>query len=164
MLLNITDNILRQLSYIEGEPMLFSSGLFWVLFLIFLPVYAMLKGRRRQMTVFVIAFSLFFYYKSSGLFVIMLLGTSVMDWGMSRLMARTEVRWKRRLCLWNSLLTSLGILAYFKYANFFMWNWQQMVGGNFEPMDIILPVGISFYTFQSVSYIVDVYKGRVKPT
>ena len=164
MLLNITDNILRQLSYIEGEPMLFSSGLFWVLFLIFLPLYAMLKGRRRQMTVFVIAFSLFFYYKSSGLFVIMLLGTSVMDWGMSRLMALTEVRWKRRLCLWTSLLTSLGILAYFKYANFFMWNWQQMVGGNFEPMDIILPVGISFYTFQSVSYIVDVYKGRVKPT
>lgn len=164
MLLSVTENILQQLSYIEGEPMLFSSGLFWVLFLVFLPIYAMLKQRRRQMTVFVIAFSLFFYYKSSGLFVLMLFGTSVMDWCMSRLMAATVVKWKRRLCLSVSLLTSLGILGYFKYANFFMWNWQQMVGGNFEPLDIILPVGISFYTFQSVSYIVDVYKERVKPT
>ena len=162
--LNIFDNILHQLTYIKDEPMIFSSGVFWVLFLIFLPIYAALKNRKRQMMVFVIGFSLFFYYKSSGLFVLMLLGTSVMDWVMSRLMVKTEVRWKRRLCLWASLLTSLGILAYFKYANFFMWNFRQMVGGNFEPMDIILPVGISFYTFQSVSYIIDVYKGRVAPT
>ena len=162
--LNIFDNILHQLTYIKDEPMIFSSGVFWVLFLIFLPIYAALKNRKRQMMVFVIGFSLFFYYKSSGLFVLMLLGTSVMDWVMSRLMVKIEVRWKRRLCLWASLLTSLGILAYFKYANFFMWNFRQMVGGNFEPMDIILPVGISFYTFQSVSYIIDVYKGRVAPT
>lgn len=164
MLLSITNNILQQLTYTPGEPMLFSSGLFWVMFLLFLPIYALLKRGRMQMSLFVIAFSLFFYYKSSGLFVFMLFGTSVMDWCMSQIMVRTAVRWKRRLCLWTSLVTSLGILAYFKYANFFMWNWQQMVGGNFEPMDIILPVGISFYTFQSVSYIVDVYKERVSPT
>ena len=105
--LNIFDNILHQLTYIKDEPMIFSSGVFWVLFLIFLPIYAALKNRKRQMMVFVIGFSLFFYYKSSGLFVLMLLGTSVMDWVMSRLMVKTEVRWKRRLCLWASLLTSL---------------------------------------------------------
>ena len=45
-----------------------------------------------------------------------------------------------------------------------MWNWHQMIGGNFQPLDVILPVGISFYTFQSISYIVDVYKERVAPT
>ena len=61
-------------------------------------------------------------------------------------------------------MNSLGILGYFKYANFFLWNWNAMVEGNFQPLDIILPVGISFYTFQSISYIVDVYKGRVAPT
>ena len=62
------------------------------------------------------------------------------------------------------MVNSLGILGYFKYANFFLWNWNAMVEGNFQPLDIILPVGISFYTFQSISYIVDVYKGRVAPT
>ena len=161
---NIIDNILHQLSYIEGEPMLFSSGLFWALFLVFLPVYAALKRRRWQMTAFVIAFSLFFYYKSSGLFVGLLVATSLADWLLSRLLVRLHRRWARRTCVAASLCLSLGILGYFKYANFFMWNWAQMVGGNFAPMDIILPVGISFYTFQSISYIVDVYKGRVAPT
>lgn len=58
----------------------------------------------------------------------------------------------------------LSILAYFKYANFFLWNWNQMVQGNFQPLDIVLPVGISFYTFQSISYVVDVYKQRIPPT
>ena len=164
VLCSVIENIFDQLAFKEGEPMLFSSGLFWVIFLVFLPVYAALKKRRRQMTVFVIAFSLFFYYKSSGWFVLMLTATSIFDWVLSRLMERTGTRWKRRLCLSLSLMASLGILAYFKYANFFMWNWQQMVGGNFEPLDIILPVGISFYTFQSVSYMIDVYKRRVKAT
>ncbi len=55
-------------------------------------------------------------------------------------------------------------MGYFKYANFFLWNWNQMVEGNFQPLDIILPVGISFYTFQSISYVVDVYKERIAPT
>lgn len=58
----------------------------------------------------------------------------------------------------------LSILAYFKYANFFLWNWSQIVQSNFQPIDVILPVGISFYTFQSISYVVDVYKERIKPT
>lgn len=161
---DIFSNILHQLSYIEGEPMLFSSGLFWALFLIFLPLYAAVKRRRWQMTSFVIAFSLYFYYKSSGFFVCLLLATSIVDWLLSHLLVRLTDRTERRLCVALSLLCSLGILGYFKYANFFMWNWQQMVGGNFAPMDIILPVGISFYTFQSISYIIDVYKGRVAPT
>jgi len=66
--------------------------------------------------------------------------------------------------MWISIIFSLGILAYFKYANFFLWNWNQMVQGNFQPLNIILPVGISFYTFQSISYVVDVYKKRISPT
>ena len=158
------NNIWQQLTYTEGEPMLFSSGLFWALFLVFLPVYAAVKKRRWQMMLFVIAFSMFFYYKSSGVFVCLLAATSLVDWSLSHALSRLKARWQRRVCLTVSLCLSLGVLGYFKYANFFMWNWTQMVGGNFAPMDIILPVGISFYTFQSVSYMVDVYKGRVAPT
>ena len=158
------DNVGRMLAYEADHPMLFSSGLFWVLFLIFLPVYAMLRSRRLQMIVYVVAFSLYFYYKSSAWYFMLLIITSVLDWCLSRIMSDTRKLWKRRLCLWLSIGMSLSILGFFKYANFFLWNWNQMVEGNFQPLDIILPVGISFYTFQSISYIVDVYKGRVSPT
>lgn len=160
---DLIGNIFAQLAYTPGEPLLFSSGLFWALFLVFIPLYAAVKSNRTRMTVFVLAFSLFFYYKSSGLFVVLLIATSLIDWLMSRLMSRTGSQSLRKACVAVSLTCSLGILAYFKYANFFMWNWAQMVGSNFSPLDIILPVGISFYTFQSVSYIVDVYRGRVEP-
>lgn len=164
MLQDILHNIGHFLTYTPGEPMLFSSGTFWVLFLVFLPLYSLLRSRGWQMLLFVVAFSLYFYYKSSGFFVLLLLGTSAVDWGLSRLLVRLRRRGGRRLCVAASLCTSLGILAYFKYANFFLWNINALVGGNFQPLDLILPVGISFYTFQSVSYIVDVYKGRVQPT
>ena len=144
--------------------MLFSSGTFWALFLIFLPVYSLLRSRRLQMTLFVVAFSLYFYYKSSGFFVGLLIATSLVDWCVSRYMVRIQSRSAKRWLLALSLCTSLGILAYFKYANFFLWNINALVNGNFQPLELILPVGISFYTFQSVSYIIDVYKGRVAPT
>ncbi len=160
----IWHNLLSRLQYAEGEPMLFSSGTFWVLFMLFLPLYSLSKRRRAMMVAFVTAFSFFFYYKSSGLFVGLLFVTSLADWLMSRMIVRLHHRWKRRVCVCVSLAFSLGILAYFKYANFFLWNVNAMVGSNFSPLEMILPVGISFYTFQSVSYIIDVYKGRVEPT
>ncbi|MCH5221731.1 MAG: MBOAT family protein [Muribaculaceae bacterium] len=162
---DILTNIAELLSYTPDKPMLFSSGTFWALFLIFMPIYGLLRRNRWQMIAFVVAFSLYFYYKSSGIFVLMLLATSIFDWTLSRIMSRPGMsRRKRKLCVVLSLIGSLGILAYFKYANFFLWNVNALVGSNFQPLDIILPVGISFYTFQSVSYIVDVYKQRVAPT
>lgn len=157
-------NICELLKYEAGTPMIFSSGLFWALFVIFLPVYALLKRRVWQMVIFVSLFSLYFYYKSSGFFFFLLIGTSLIDWMLSKLIVLSGSRRVKRCALWFSIINSLGILGYFKYANFFLWNWNAMVEGNFQPLDIILPVGISFYTFQSISYIVDVYKGRVKPT
>lgn len=158
------ENFGNMFLYDSSAPMLFSSGLFWVLFLLFLPIYALLKRSRIQMTIFVILFSLYFYYKSSGLFFLMLTGTSLVDWTVSRLMAKVTSRNGRKALMWFSIILSLSILGYFKYANFFLWNWNEMVQGNFQPLDIILPVGISFYTFQSISYVVDVYKEKIKPT
>ena len=69
MILNTIDmtHLLSLFSFNRDEPMLFTSGLFWVLFLVFLPLYALIKSRRKKMMVFVIAFSLFFFYKSSGM-------------------------------------------------------------------------------------------------
>lgn len=157
-------NLERLLSYEENAPMIFSSGLFWALFLVFIPIYAVLKQRRWQMITFVVAFSLYFYYKSSGFFFLLLVGSSLLDWSLSHLMMKLVSKTAQKICVTISIVASIGILCYFKYANFFLWNWNAMVSGNFQPLDIILPVGISFYTFQSISYIVDVYKRRVAPT
>ncbi|MCM1065951.1 MAG: MBOAT family protein [Muribaculaceae bacterium] len=162
---DIAHNIASMLAYDPAEPMLFSSGIFWALFLVFMPLYGLLRRNLWQMLIFVVGFSFFFYYKSSGVFVLLLAATSLFDWLLSRYMAAPgRSRRARRLCVAASLTASLGILAYFKYANFFLWNFSAMVGSNFAPLDLVLPVGISFYTFQSISYIVDVYKGRVEPT
>ena len=157
-------NLGHLLTYDENAPMLFSSGLFWILFLLFLPVYILLKGSKAKMVLFVIGFSLYFYYKSSGLFFLMIIGTSLADWLISWMIYKTKERTKRLLWMWLSIAISLSLLGYFKYANFFLWNWNAMVKGNFQPLDIILPVGISFYTFQSISYVVDIYKKKLTPT
>lgn len=161
---DILRNLSEILSFDPKAPMIFTSGLFWVLFLLFLPFYTLLRKRKVMMTVFVILFSLYFYYKSSGWFLFLLVGTSVVDWMLSRQLVKCATEAGKKICVAVSIVLSLSILAYFKYANFFLWNWNQMVEGNFQPLDIILPVGISFYTFQSISYMVDVYRGSVKPT
>lgn len=160
----VLHNIAGMFKYDASAPMLFSSGLFWILFLLFIPVYSLLKKSKAKMVVFVVLFSLYFYYKSSGLFFLMLLATSLIDWLVSKAIARTENKSGRKVLMLFSIILSLSILGYFKYANFFLWNWNQMVEGNFQPLDIILPVGISFYTFQSISYVVDVYKRKISPT
>lgn len=157
-------NIADMLAYDADAPMLFSSGLFWILFLLFIPVYALLKRSKTKMVIFVVAFSLYFYYKSSGFFFLMLIGTSLVDWLVSKAIYSLRRRGAKLCMMWFSITLSLLILGYFKYVNFFLWNWNAMVEGNFQPLDIILPVGISFYTFQSISYVVDVYKGKIAPT
>lgn len=160
----VVNNLLELFKYDAKAPMLFSSGLFWVIFLIFIPLFAIVRRNKWQMVIFVVLFSLYFYYKSSGLFFLMLIATSLIDWVVSRAITSTENKTIRKTLMWVSICISLSILGYFKYANFFLWNWNQMVQGNFQPLDIILPVGISFYTFQSISYIVDVYKKKIEPT
>ena len=157
-------NILEKLAYDPQSPMIFSSGTFWALFLFFMPIYALLKRSRMKMVLYVVAFSLYFYYKSSGIFFLLIIATSIIDYLLSLLLATRQKEWQRKLCVLLSVTVSLGVLGYFKYANFLLGSWAQIVGSNFQPLDIILPVGISFYTFQSISYIVDVYRRRIEPT
>ena len=109
-------NIASLFVYDAEAPLLFSSGVFWILFLIFLPIYSLLKKRKLQMSLFVVAFSLYFYYKSSGLFFLMLMGTSMVDWLVSRWIAATRGRGARLAMMWFSIALSLSILGYFKYS------------------------------------------------
>ncbi|MDO4510595.1 MAG: MBOAT family O-acyltransferase [Bacteroidales bacterium] len=144
-------------------PLVFSSGTFWMMFLVFLPIFACIRHRKRQMMLFVVAFSLFFAFKSCGWIFLLMVATSVIDWHLARRIARAESSGRRKAMLWLSLLCSLGTLVAFKYTNFFLHSWHDIVGGNFQPLDIIAPIGISFYTFRTISYVVDVYKAKMPP-
>ena len=158
------DNVLNLFAYSPGNPMLFSSGLFWVLFLFFMPVYAMLKHNRTKMMIFTTLFSLFFYYKSGSFAFCLLLFTAIVDWIIAQKIQKCKPGPLRKILLWTSIIVSLSILGYFKYANFFIFNWSLLTSTNFQPLDIILPIGISYYTFRSISYVTDVYNNKISAT
>ena len=152
------------LLYHPDCPLMFNSRQFWLFFMLFIPVYGLFAmwRRRTAMLVFVVLVSLFFYYKSSGLYVLLLVARALFDYYIVRIMDDNPNPRCRKALLLLSLISSVGVLAYFKYTNFFALNLSEIVGGNFQPLDIVLPVGISFYSFQSISYVVDVYKRRTK--
>lgn len=157
-------NLWNLLCFDPAKPLVFNSGLFWCLFLIFLPIYGMLKNKRTKMMIFVIAFSLYFFYKSSGGFFLLLVATSIIDWFFALQIKIETTKKMRRFWLWLSIAISVGILGLFKYANFVIWNINELMKSNFQPLDLIMPLGISFYTFKTISYVVDVYKGKIEPT
>lgn len=157
-------NVWNLLCFDPAKPLVFNSGLFWCLFLIFLPIYGMLKNKRTKMMIFVIAFSLYFFYKSSGGFFLLLVATSILDWFFALQIKNETTKKMRRFWLWLSIVISVGILGFFKYTNFVIWNINELMKSNFQPLDLIMPLGISFYTFKTISYVVDVYKGKIEPT
>lgn len=151
------------LTYNPQQPMIFSSGLFLFLFLGFSLVYVLLQKHTSARLLFVSAFSYYFYYKSSGFYFFLLGIVTVSDFLLARRMERTETPWKRKLLVTVSLCINLGLLCYFKYTNFFYEMLAPLWNGSFQPLDIFLPVGISFFTFQSLSYTLDVYRCDLKP-
>ena len=148
------------LLYNPREPLLFSSGAFLFIFLVFMAVYYCLRNKVDARLLFVTLFSYYFFYKSSGFYFLLLVIVTVSDYYIARRVARGK---HPKLWLALSLLVDLGLLAYFKYTNFFAGMVAQMIGGNFQPWDIFLPVGISFYTFKTISYVIDVYRKKVLP-
>ena len=169
------DRLIHLLAYHPQEPLIFSSGLFLFLFLGFSFIYMLLQQRLNARLVFVTLFSYYFYYKSSGLYFWLLALVTVSDFFIARGIQRladisaadatrtNHARHWRKALVALSLLIDLGLLGYFKYTNFFAGMVSQMLEHNFQPWDIFLPVGISFFTFQSMSYTIDVYRGDLKP-
>ena len=150
--------------YQPKSPLLFNSGLFLVFFLVFYAIYIQLLDNKKLRILYVVAFSIFFYYKSSGIYFWILIFSTVVDYYLSLFLAKEENPLKRKLLLVTSLVSNLGMLAYFKYTNFFITNINTVMGSTFSLYDIVLPVGISFYTFQTLSYTIDVYRKELKPT
>lgn len=151
------------LTYDPQQPMIFSSGLFLWLFLGFSLIYLLLQRKTTARLLFVSLFSYYFYYKSSGFYFFLLGIVTVSDFLLARWMYRMETSWKRKLIVCCSLCINLGLLCYFKYTNFFYEMLAPLWHGTYHPLDIFLPVGISFFTFQSLSYTIDVYRKDLKP-
>lgn len=149
--------------YNPEEPLLFNSGFFLFLFTAFLWIYIALSPTHRPKMIFVVLFSLYFYYKSSGQYFVLLLFATVIDFTLAKLIHNTAEKWKKKFYIILTLLVNLGMLGYFKYTNFLFDTYSAFMGAEFAPMDIFLPVGVSFFTFQSLSYTLDVYRGELKP-
>ena len=137
------------------------SEAFWLVLLVFYPIYGLLYRRRSAMMAFVVAFSLLFAYKVGGLIALSVLVKAVVDYWLSVWLSHIRSRSRRRALLVCSVLLSVGVLVWFKCDGGMMQSVASIVGANFRLTDIVVPVGISFYTFRSVSYMVDVYRGVI---
>ncbi len=156
--------LINQFRYQPDEPLLFTSGLFLFLFIGFLLIYIPLSSTHRPKLIFTTLFSLYFYYKSSGIFFLLLISTTCIDFTLAKLIYESHTPWKRSTLLTISIISNLGLLGYFKYTNFIHEIFSQLAGLPYQPFDIFLPVGVSFFTFQSLSYTIDVYRKQLKPS
>jgi D-alanyl-lipoteichoic acid acyltransferase DltB (MBOAT superfamily) len=146
--------------------MLFNTLQFWVFFAFVLCVYVLL--RRRAQNAFLLVSSYFFYACWNWRFVSLLLISSTTDWFLGNAIWRSRGTPKAKLWVGTSVFINLLFLGTFKYFNFFVTSADALLqtlglGLVSFHLDVVLPVGISFYTFQSISYIVDVYRGEIEP-
>ena len=185
-------NILEHIfAFNSDSPLLFTQFYFWAFFALVYALFALImngtktadSARRMHMrNVYLMFVSWFFYYKTSGLFLIILAFITLSDWLIAQRIAQSTAPKRRLSWLCLSIAIDLGLLVYFKYAYFFTSMVNDFFGSQFEVFDlfayigngfsqsgrfdvdkIILPVGISFYIFQVISYTTDVYRERIRP-
>jgi D-alanyl-lipoteichoic acid acyltransferase DltB (MBOAT superfamily) len=150
--------------------MLFNS----IDFVIFLPIVFILywfvtNSNLKLQNLLIVAASYLFYGWWDWRFLSLILFSTIIDYSIGRKLRTEENQNKRKILLWSSILVNLGFLGFFKYYNFFLDNFVtafSFFGAEINPqgLNIILPVGISFYTFQTLSYTIDVYKRKLEPT
>ncbi|HOZ29614.1 MAG TPA: MBOAT family O-acyltransferase [Bacteroidales bacterium] len=146
--------------------MVFSSTIFLLCFLpIFLITYYLADKRYKNIVILV--FSILFYSWGAPKFIFVILGTTFVDFHLVKWMDQAHSLVKRRLILALSVSMNLGLLFYFKYSNFFIENVNSLLSifgdKNIEWTKLVLPIGISFYTFETITYVVDVYRKIHKP-
>jgi alginate O-acetyltransferase complex protein AlgI len=166
--------------YDEKSPMIFTTPTFWYFFAFVLLVYQFIYKNITFRNLFLMLVSMFFYYKGGGLFILMLLFSTILDYQFGKIVYAADKKRQKKIIAF-SVFVNLAILAYFKYTFFladtinFIFDTDlkgydflaalsnSMFGTRFDVSNIILPVGISFYTFQSMSYVIDIYRGELKP-
>src|SRR6184192_3337209 len=150
--------------------MLFNSYVFLFAFLpaVLVGWWGLTRWRRLRLA-FLTSASWFFYAWWDWRYLPVLIGATSVDFVAGHWIAASESEPRRRLLLATSLATNVGILAYFKYAGFFFGSLNGVgsalgLGAGLPPLRILLPIGISFYTFNSMSYTIDIFRRRVEPT
>lgn len=167
--------------HVQSDLFLFTQTGFWVFFAIILLVHALIYKQGVLRSGFLFAASLYFYYKTGGYFFALLISSTIVDYLIGLSIYYCKEKWKRKMLLLFSLSINLGVLAYFKYTYFILESFSKLtdvdivvvdylakyfnsvVGTTFDISSITLPVGISFFTFQTISYTIDVYRREVKP-
>jgi alginate O-acetyltransferase complex protein AlgI len=156
--------LLDYFTYDAANPLLFNSGVFFWMFLAFMAVYALLAQKPYTRTIYISLFSVYFYYKSSGWYFLLMLGTSVSIHYLAQYVWLERQGVKRKIVFVLGILLSLGLLIVFKYGNFLLGQLGVLFSGkNWSMVDLFLPLGISFYTFELISYLTDVYRKQFKP-
>lgn len=167
-------------SFDDKYPLLFTQFYFWAFFAIVFAGFALIGNKILLRNGFLFFVSMLFYYKTSGLFLLLLILTTLLCFYSGKKIDQTDNPIKRKFFLIFGVTINLAILAYFKYAYFFTEVYNSLFNSEFEVINylakwtneatgtdhfnatrILLPVGISFYTFQSISYVIDVYRRRI---
>lgn len=152
-----------QFLYDPKNPLLFNNGFFVFFFAIFIGLYYKFRNNFKVRRYIFCFFSLYFFYKASGVFVVFVILSAIVDYLLSNAIFRQKNPNKKKGLLLLSIIFNLGLLFYFKYTNFFIETVNNLLGAGFNPLNILLPVGISFYTFENLSYTIDVYRGHFEP-
>ena len=173
-----SDNLIFNSNY----PLLFTQFYFWVFFAFVFAGFSLLQNKILLRNTFLAFTSIFFYYKTSGFFVLILIFSILFNYYQANFIASSETNKQKKLYLTVGLIINLLILCYFKYTYFFIDLLNNLFGiqlkvvdifagiGNiisgkarFDAGNILLPVGISFFTFQNIGYLIDVFRERIKP-
>ena len=173
---------LRQIFLFNADaPLIFTRLYFWGFFLVVLLLYSMVYKRKTLRNTYLWLVSLFFYYKTGGLFLFILVFSTIVDYFVGLAIYHTSTKAGKKAWLALSLTVTLSVLAFFKYDIFFTETLNTLLGTNFQVVNhgaawsnlfmgthfeigkLLPPVGISFFTFQTISYSIDVYRGSIKP-
>jgi alginate O-acetyltransferase complex protein AlgI len=175
------ERLLHAFSFNEKEPLIFTQLDFWLFFLAVMIIFSAIHKNYLVRSFFLTAVSLFFYFKTSGLYVMMLGLSLVVNYLLGDAIFRSKSNTAKKWIIASSAFFNLSLLGYFKYAYFFTESFNEMFHTDFEVVNhlavwangffgegsfvtkIILPVGVSFFTFQSISYVVDIYRKEVEP-
>jgi D-alanyl-lipoteichoic acid acyltransferase DltB (MBOAT superfamily) len=175
------ENLKSIFTYNNDAPLIFTQFFFWAFFAVVLLFYSIVHKKRGLRNAYLFLVSLFFYYKTSGLFISILLFSTMSDYIIGMLIHSSKKQLIKKIFLATSVIINLFVLCYFKYAYFFTDAYNSFfqtdyhvfnhfaqftnntIGSHFDVDSILLPVGISFYTFQTISYSVDIYREQIKP-
>ena len=177
----MVDSLIQLLQAETSRPWTFLELGFWVFFALVLLGFASLERKLALRNAYLMLVSWFFYYHTSQWYVVLLIFTTSVDFGVAHALHRSDKPWLRKLLLALSVVSNLGVLFFFKYAYFAADVWNDLTGLSWNPTPfwagwsnanlgtdfvedmILLPVGISFYTFQCLSYTIDVYRRNLIP-